>query len=68
MLHGVSFLHRRILELPLTTIQDYSLFNILGDYSIKRKTQIIFVAQRAREFQRHLTTSSKHALVMYQTC
>jgi hypothetical protein len=30
-----------ILELPLTTIQDYSLFHILGDYSIDRwKEQI----------------------------
>jgi hypothetical protein len=25
----------RILELPLTTVQDYSLFHILGDYSIE---------------------------------
>ncbi len=33
-----------ILELPLTTIQDYSLFHILGDYSIdlwKKQTELI---------------------------
>ena len=34
----------RILELPLTTIQDYSLFHILGDYSIELwKTQIALI-------------------------
>jgi hypothetical protein len=34
----------QVLEIPLTTIQDYSLFNILGDYSIdlwKRQIEII---------------------------
>ena len=34
----------KILELPLTTIQDYSLFHILGDYSIdlwKQQTELI---------------------------
>lgn len=34
----------KILELPLTTIQDYSLFHILGDYSInlwKRQAELI---------------------------
>lgn len=36
-----------ILELPLTTIQDYSLFHILGDYSIDLwKQQIDLIAQR----------------------
>ena len=37
----------RILELPLTTIQDYSLFHILGDYSIDLwKQQIELIMQR----------------------
>jgi hypothetical protein len=36
-----------ILELPLTTIQDYSLFHILGDYSIELwKQQIELLIQR----------------------
>jgi len=36
-----------ILELPLTTIQDYSLFNILSDYSINIwKQQIELIMQR----------------------
>jgi len=36
-----------ILELPLTTIQDYSLFSILGDYSIELwKTQIERIAEK----------------------
>ncbi|MGH2509839.1 MAG: hypothetical protein ACRDHZ_20870 [Ktedonobacteraceae bacterium] len=37
----------KILELPLTTIQDYSLFHILGDYSIDLwKQQIELIVQR----------------------
>jgi hypothetical protein len=37
----------KILELPLTTIQDYSLFHILGDYSIDLWTrQIDLILQR----------------------
>ncbi|HVB58107.1 MAG TPA: hypothetical protein VNE63_17005 [Candidatus Acidoferrales bacterium] len=37
----------KILELPLTTIQDYSLFHILGDYSIDLwKQQIELIMQR----------------------
>jgi len=36
-----------ILELPLTTIQDYSLFHILGDYSVDLwKQQIDLIMQR----------------------
>ncbi|HVB56397.1 MAG TPA: hypothetical protein VNE63_08210 [Candidatus Acidoferrales bacterium] len=38
----------KILELPLTTIQDYSLFHILGDYSIDLwKQQIELIMQRS---------------------
>ena len=37
----------KILELPLTTIQDYSLFHILGDYSIDLwKQQIDLISKR----------------------
>lgn len=37
----------KILELPLTTIQDYSLFHILGDYSIDLwKQQIQLIMER----------------------
>src|SRR5579872_1065214 len=37
----------KILELPLTTIQDYSLFHILGDYSINLwKQQIELIMKR----------------------
>lgn len=37
----------KILELPLTTTQDYSLFHILGDYSIELwKTQIELITAR----------------------
>jgi hypothetical protein len=37
----------RILELPLTTIQDYSLFHILGDYSIELwKRQIALIMEK----------------------
>jgi hypothetical protein len=37
----------RILELPLTTVQDYSLFHILGEYSIKLwKRQIELISQK----------------------
>jgi hypothetical protein len=37
----------RVLELPLTTIQDYSLFHILGDYSIEVwKKQIELIAKQ----------------------
>ena len=37
----------KILELPLTTIQDYSLFHILGDYSIDLwKLQIDLILKR----------------------
>lgn len=37
----------KILELPLTTIQDYSLFHILGDYSIEMwKKQIDLILRR----------------------
>jgi hypothetical protein len=37
----------RILELPLTTVQDYSLFHILGNYSISLwKEQIELIANR----------------------
>ena len=37
-----------ILELPLTTIQDYSLFHILGDYSISLWQQQIDVDPGSR--------------------
>jgi len=37
----------KIIELPLTTIQDYSLFHILGDYSIELwKRQIEIIAEK----------------------
>jgi hypothetical protein len=37
----------KILELPLTTCQDYSLFHILGDYSIELwKKQISLITER----------------------
>ena len=37
----------RILELPLTTIQDYCLFHILGDYSIELwKKQIALITEK----------------------
>src|SRR5215831_2159154 len=37
----------RILELPLTTTQDYSLFHILGDYSIELwKKQIAMIMEK----------------------
>ncbi len=37
----------KILELPLTTTQDYSIFHILGDYSIDLwKTQLDLIRQR----------------------
>jgi hypothetical protein len=37
----------RILELPLTTVQDYSLFHILDDYSIELwKTQIELITEK----------------------
>ncbi len=37
----------QILELPLTTVQDYSLFHILGDYSIELwKKQIELISQK----------------------
>ena len=37
----------KILELPLTTIQDYSLFHILGDYSIELwKKQIALILEQ----------------------
>jgi hypothetical protein len=37
----------RILELPLTTIQDYSLFHMLGDYSIELwKKQIALILEK----------------------
>lgn len=36
----------KILELPLTTTQDYSLFNVIGDYSIELwKQQIALIAE-----------------------
>ena len=35
LLHGFPFFHRKNLELPVTTTQDYSLFHILNDYSIR---------------------------------
>lgn len=43
----MPFFIGRILELPLTTIQDYSLFHILGDYSINLwKKQLSMIRQR----------------------
>jgi hypothetical protein len=45
-----------ILELPLTTIQDYSLFNILGDYSIdlwKKQTELILKRNGLISFLSH---------------
>ncbi len=43
----MPFFIGRILELPLTTIQDYSLFHILGDYSIDLwKVQLELIRQR----------------------
>jgi hypothetical protein len=43
----MPFFIGRILELPLTTIQDYSLFHILGEYSIDLwKRQLSLIRQR----------------------
>jgi hypothetical protein len=43
----MPFFIGRILELPLTTIQDYSLFHILGEYSIDLwKKQLGMIGQR----------------------
>lgn len=43
----MPFFIGRILELPLTTIQDYSLFHILGEYSIDLwKKQLGMIRQR----------------------
>jgi hypothetical protein len=43
----MPFFIGRILELPLTTIQDYSLFHILRDYSIDLwRTQLDLILQR----------------------
>jgi len=45
-----------ILELPLTTIQDYSLFHILGDYSIelwKKQVQLILEENGLLSFNIH---------------
>ena len=43
----MPFFIGRILELPLTTVQDYSLFHILGDYSIDLwKRQIDLIRER----------------------
>lgn len=38
---------RRILEIPLTTTQDYALFNVLGDFSVELwKKQFEMIAER----------------------
>jgi hypothetical protein len=43
----LPFFVGKILELPLTTIQDYSLFNILSDYSIRLwKEQISLIRRK----------------------
>jgi hypothetical protein len=45
-----------ILELPLTTVQDYSLFHILGDYSInlwKQQTEMILQKNGLISFVTH---------------
>jgi len=43
----MPFFIGRILELPLTTVQDYSLFRILGEYSIDLwKRQLSMIRQR----------------------
>jgi hypothetical protein len=45
-----------VLELPLTTVQDYSLFHILGDYSIelwKKQMQIIAARHGLMSFIAH---------------
>jgi len=45
--YGQNSFVGKILELPLTTLQDHSLFNILGDYSIDLwKTQIQMISAR----------------------
>jgi hypothetical protein len=36
----------RVLELPLTTAEDYSLFHILGDYSISWKQQVDLILRK----------------------
>jgi hypothetical protein len=44
VLHSHAVLYRKIFELPVTTTQDYTLFNILNDCSIelwKRQMEII---------------------------
>ena len=44
-----------LLEIPLTDIQDYSLFNILNEYSIdiwKRQTAMILATARTDELHR----------------
>jgi len=44
----LPFFIGRVLELPLTTIQDYSLFNILNDYSIRLwKEQISLIRRKS---------------------
>jgi hypothetical protein len=46
----------KILELPLTTIQDYSLFHILGDYSInlwKQQIEIVLEKNGLASFNTH---------------
>jgi len=40
-----GFLIGKILELPLTTIQDYSRFNILDDYSIRLWKEQVLIRQ-----------------------
>jgi hypothetical protein len=47
VLHGSAFLICKILELPVTTTQDYSLFHILNDYSIGLwKQQISLIREK----------------------
>jgi hypothetical protein len=46
----------RILELPLTTVQDYSLFHILGDYSIalwKKQIELVLAKNGLLTFLSH---------------
>jgi hypothetical protein len=60
-----------ILELPLTTVQDYTLFNILGDYSIelwKKQIELILVNHGFISFIVHPDyLLAQRALSVYKT-
>lgn len=61
----------RILELPLTTIQDYSLFHILGDYSIdlwKKQVKLVMAKHGLVSFIVHPDYSmEERALGVYKS-